>query len=366
MEINEFLNKKIQFERIVEFPKTPVMLFEPMSRSYEQNDYAQKLGINYQPTGIVLQDENYEGWIDLTTKIKIADLDTINQIIVDVRLYNEEAKNALNQIAEQARSLSNIAGFTAVISQLAKINSNIYSRFVFFTDELFAITDENKIHELQSARMELDDLVSNYLWKVYLEIIKILNKKFQIDVRVLENATNEEIIKILEKRSDVDIAAIIDRPIAFGFINGDKTIFTGKNVLKIKEYLSAQNPEQILAEQARREGIISGQIGNMGKTKGKVIKLLVTDYHNQGKLDQLDKENDYILVTPMTQPELVSFMKKAAAFVTDEGGITCHAAIIARELKKPCIIGTKIATKVLKDGDMVEVDADNGLVKIIK
>jgi pyruvate,water dikinase len=59
-------------------------------------------------------------------------------------------------------------------------------------------------------------------------------------------------------------------------------------------------------------------------------------------------------------------MKKAIAFITDEGGITCHAAIIARELKKPCIIGTKIATKVLKDGDLVEVDANKGVVKIIK
>jgi pyruvate,water dikinase len=59
-------------------------------------------------------------------------------------------------------------------------------------------------------------------------------------------------------------------------------------------------------------------------------------------------------------------MQKAAAFVTDEGGLTCHAAIVAREMKKPCIIGTKIATKVLKDGDMVEVDANKGIVKILK
>jgi len=73
-----------------------------------------------------------------------------------------------------------------------------------------------------------------------------------------------------------------------------------------------------------------------------------------------------ILVTQMTLPSFISAMNKAAAFVTDEGGITCHAAIIAREMKKPCIIGTKIATKVLKDGDMVEVDAEKGTVRIIK
>ena len=59
-------------------------------------------------------------------------------------------------------------------------------------------------------------------------------------------------------------------------------------------------------------------------------------------------------------------MKKAAAFITDFGGITCHAAIVAREWKVPCVIGTGNATKILKDGDLVEVDAVNGIVKILK
>ncbi|MBU4375310.1 hypothetical protein KKH38_02310, partial [Patescibacteria group bacterium] len=69
---------------------------------------------------------------------------------------------------------------------------------------------------------------------------------------------------------------------------------------------------------------------------------------------------------PMTRPEHLMGMKKAGAIITDDGGITCHAAIIARELGIPCIIGTKIATKVLKDGDFVEVDAERGIVKILK
>jgi pyruvate,water dikinase len=58
-------------------------------------------------------------------------------------------------------------------------------------------------------------------------------------------------------------------------------------------------------------------------------------------------------------------MKKAVAFVTDEGGIACHAAIVAREMKKPCIVGTKFATKSLKDGDVVEVDAYKGIIRQI-
>jgi pyruvate,water dikinase len=58
-------------------------------------------------------------------------------------------------------------------------------------------------------------------------------------------------------------------------------------------------------------------------------------------------------------------MRIASAIITDEGGNTCHAAIVSRELKKPCIIGTKFATQTLKDGDMVNVDATTGIVSLI-
>ncbi|MBU0707535.1 hypothetical protein KKG41_04150, partial [Patescibacteria group bacterium] len=58
----------------------------------------------------------------------------------------------------------------------------------------------------------------------------------------------------------------------------------------------------------------------------------------------------------------LSVMRRASAFVTDEGGLTSHAAIVARELDKPCIVGTKLATQALKDGDRVEVNATKGIV----
>lgn len=69
-----------------------------------------------------------------------------------------------------------------------------------------------------------------------------------------------------------------------------------------------------------------------------------------------------ILVAPMTRPEYLPLIKIAGAIITDEGGVTCHAAIISRELGIPCIIGTQVATEVLQDGDMVEVDAERGIV----
>jgi len=104
---------------------------------------------------------------------------------------------------------------------------------------------------------------------------------------------------------------------------------------------------------------IKGAIAQMGIVKGRAK--VVINLKDLAKVKKGD-----ILVTYMTSPNFLAVMKLAGAFVTDEGGLTCHAAIIARELKKPCIIGTKNATQIIKDGDLVEVDANQGVVKIIK
>lgn len=72
-----------------------------------------------------------------------------------------------------------------------------------------------------------------------------------------------------------------------------------------------------------------------------------------------------VLVSGMTNPQIVPFLGNAVAIVTDEGGLTCHAAIISREMKIPCVVGTKKATQVFADGDLVEVDADKGIVRKI-
>jgi len=104
---------------------------------------------------------------------------------------------------------------------------------------------------------------------------------------------------------------------------------------------------------------IQGQSAFKGVVRGRVrIVLDVNSDHGFGKGE--------ILVAGMTRPEYVPLMKKAVGIITDEGGITCHAAIVSRELKIPCVIGTKIATRILKNGDMVELNAENGVVRIIK
>ncbi|MDD4902050.1 MAG: PEP-utilizing enzyme [Patescibacteria group bacterium] len=102
-------------------------------------------------------------------------------------------------------------------------------------------------------------------------------------------------------------------------------------------------------------GEFKGECAYRGKVRG-IVKLVINS------ADMAKVEDGDILVSPATNPNLLPAMKKCGAIITDKGGITAHAAIVSRELKKPCIIGTKIATKVLRDGDLVEVDAERGVV----
>jgi len=104
---------------------------------------------------------------------------------------------------------------------------------------------------------------------------------------------------------------------------------------------------------------LKGNVAYEGFARG--IARIVFDPSKVKEFNQGD-----ILVTGMTRPEFLPLMKKSSAFVTDAGGLLSHAAIVARELKKPCILATENATKILKDGDLIEVDANNGIIKIKK
>jgi len=107
------------------------------------------------------------------------------------------------------------------------------------------------------------------------------------------------------------------------------------------------------------EGImqLQGQGSYPGKVKGKVLLIFDVDLNHL--------PSDFILVANSTHPKDIQLIQKCSAMVIDEGGILSHATIISRELKKPCIVGTKIATKVFKDGDVVEVDANTGIIRKI-
>ncbi len=96
----------------------------------------------------------------------------------------------------------------------------------------------------------------------------------------------------------------------------------------------------------------------LGRVKGRAFVIMHSDRINKMKKGR-------VLVCPMTNPDYMPAINKAKAIVTDEGGILCHAAIVSREFKIPCIIGTKAATKAFKDGDELEVDANKGIVRRI-
>ncbi len=104
---------------------------------------------------------------------------------------------------------------------------------------------------------------------------------------------------------------------------------------------------------------IKGVAASKGRVRGRVR--ILTDAR-QGEFFR----HGEILATAMTSPDYMLAVRRAAAIITDEGGITCHAAIISRELGIPCVIATKVATQVLRDGDLVEVNADKGIVKILE
>ncbi len=104
---------------------------------------------------------------------------------------------------------------------------------------------------------------------------------------------------------------------------------------------------------------LKGITGNPGIVKGRARVI-----HETSEFGSMKKGE--ILVTSFTTPEYVVVMKKAAGIVTDMGSVTSHSSIVARELNIPCVVGTKFATTLIKDGDLLEVDANNGIVRIEK
>ena len=111
----------------------------------------------------------------------------------------------------------------------------------------------------------------------------------------------------------------------------------------------------VRTEPPKAKAIVTSQTGSSGKAKGKVC---IVDPDNIN----VSFPDNGILVCEVTTPNYVPLMQKASAIVTDQGGILSHAAIVARELHKPCIVGTGNATKILKNDDLIFVDADAGTV----
>ncbi|MBI5466225.1 MAG: hypothetical protein HY974_02975 [Candidatus Kerfeldbacteria bacterium] len=133
--------------------------------------------------------------------------------------------------------------------------------------------------------------------------------------------------------------------------HGKESVLTG---VAARQYIKRELPKT----SASKQSYVSGLTVYHGHVQG-TARILMT-----AKEIRKVRQGD-ILVTMMTSPDMVPILRKVKGIVTNEGALTCHAAIISRELKIPCIISTKIATSVFHDGDKIELIPETGIVKLV-
>jgi len=202
---------------------------------------------------------------------------------------------------------------------------------------------------LRSYRNDVVHVSIFYIWNILEKIASIL----EIDVLDMKYIDSEEVHLALS--GEVEHKGLIVKRKAryMGMMIGNRRYaLSGDDAKQLENYVHLQTDETPDVQ------TIKGTIAYPGNAKG-TCRILNT-LKDISKIHKGD-----ILVISMTDPNYMPAMEKASAFVTDQGGILCHAAIVSRELKKPCIIGTKNATKVLKDGDLIEVDAEKGTIILI-
>ena len=152
---------------------------------------------------------------------------------------------------------------------------------------------------------------------------------------------------LLDGRIDRETLRERERLCAYYAEQGREAVFIGDEARELAKQIKDEFDEHVTE--------LQGQCACQGKATG-TIRII----NNPAEIPKMKKGD--ILVSIATNPDLVPAMEKAAAILTDYGGVTSHAAIVSRELGIPCVIGLSTATKVLKDGDLVEVDATRGVV----
>jgi len=257
--------------------------------------------------------------LDYKVLIQKKQLSTKLQIIF-AKQKNE--KNIYNQIIKKYR-----------------INHN-HLELITRLNQLAIWTDERKMNQYK-------------LHFYYGQILHLLSKRFQISYQDLKYLFTEELELLSKNKSEIIHKLETRKHGSFitVFSNGKYKIIPDVQAKKIIKVLTAQmNQKKII-----------GQVACSGPQ---------TTYHGRAKIlssaaDGKKIKSGNFLITRMTTPDYILAMQKAAGFITNEGGVTCHAAIVAREMNKPCIIGTQVATHLLKDNDLIEVNTSTGEVKKI-
>ncbi|NLY77762.1 MAG: phosphoenolpyruvate synthase [Tissierellia bacterium] len=165
--------------------------------------------------------------------------------------------------------------------------------------------------------------------------------------------TDEEILQLVEYGIKIEKLYGSYQDIEWGFDKDTKSLY----ILQARPITTLKGEKEMekSIDNTQLKSLVRGLAASPGITRGKVK--YIKDISEIARVEEGD-----ILVTMMTNPDMVPAMRRASAVVTEEGGRTCHAAIVSRELGIPCIVGAKDATKVLKDGMEITVDAKRGVV----
>ncbi|MDD5178444.1 MAG: PEP-utilizing enzyme [Candidatus Nanoarchaeia archaeon] len=184
-----------------------------------------------------------------------------------------------------------------------------------------------------------------------LSAIKKAAESLSLTLDDARSLSPEELLDGLKGKAIPSLNIINERKKAFGLVllDGKSVIITGKGLQeKIDNFLPKENLK-----------ILKGVCASPGIAKGRVK--LVFSPEDITKVEKGD-----IIVAPETTPDFLPAFYKATGIITDMGGITGHAAIVSREFSLPCIVGTKNATRVLRDNDLIEINANKGIIKKIK
>lgn len=199
----------------------------------------------------------------------------------------------------------------------------------------------------KTERLDVLALADARVGSLYGEAAALLS----LDISEVFTLTRDELEESLQRG-----AAVVDAEVretrAAGFC-----LLLEDGVISFRDPTGARGVKGVTAKKLI-DGRLEGFAASAGVAKGRVRVLL-----DLADIDRLEPGD--VLVTTMTRPEMGAALDRAAAFVTDEGGRMAHAAIIAREMRKPCVTATEIATQVLCDGDVVEVDGGAGTVTVV-
>ncbi len=205
------------------------------------------------------------------------------------------------------------------------------------------------------ARSEAEYFVS-YTGFYLLALYKEISKRLYISINQIRLLYEVEIIDcLLGKKKANKLLELNGKLRGFGYNKkmSKRFYFSRVEVLKLFSFIE-KNTRNIQGSDEQQ-----GVCASVGKARG-IVRIVPSPEQN----DRVN-EGD-VLITYATTVDYLPAMKKAAAIITEIGGLTCHAAVISREFEIPCIVALKNAMKNFKDGDLVEVDANKGLIKILK